>query len=242
MTVTLGTPVLAIDTATRYAGLALFDGERLFCELTWRAIQNHTTTLMPNLVRMLDQQGLDVTGVGGVAVALGPGSFTGLRIGLSMAKGLSLACGVPLVGVPTLDIVVSSCVPLSLERRPFPIRAILEAGRGRYCAADYEWMEDRLEQRGDYRILAHDDIASGVEEPTLFCGEISLEAEQALRSHLGSAANVVPAASRLRRPGHLAELGWQRLSRGEQDDPGALSPIYLRTGPGRQGAAQERRP
>jgi tRNA threonylcarbamoyladenosine biosynthesis protein TsaB len=230
MTVTLGTPVLAIDTATRYAGLALFDGESLFSELTWRAVQNHTTTLMPNLVRILGQQGLGVTDLEGVAVALGPGSFTGLRIGLSMAKGLSLACGVPLVGVPTMDIVVSSCVPPSLERRRLPMRAVLGAGRGRYCAADYMWMEGRLEQSGDYRILAQDDLASGVEEPTLFCGEISFKAEQALRSHLGSAAILSSAASRLRRPGYLAELGWLRLAQGEQDDPETLSPIYLRTG------------
>lgn len=233
---TMGAPVLAIDTATRYAGLAIYDGQVVLTESTWRANQNHTVTLMPNLIRMLAQQGLSITGLAGLAVALGPGSFTGLRIGLAVAKGLALARGLSLVGVPTLDIVAHSCAPLSCHQRVLPLRAILEAGRGRFCVADYRWTEGTLQQDGDHRILAHDQIADGATEPTLFCGEIDEQAERTLRSSLGDHAMVVPPAARLRRPGYLAQLGWQRLAQGQQDDPAALSPIYLRTDPIRQHA------
>jgi tRNA threonylcarbamoyladenosine biosynthesis protein TsaB len=233
MVTTMDAPVLAIDTATRYAGLAIYDGHSLLSESTWRANQNHTTTLMPSLIRMLTQQGLSITGLAGLAVALGPGSFTGLRIGLAVAKGLALARGLPLVGVPTLDIVAYSCASLSPHQRVLPLRAMLQAGRGRFCVADYRWTEVKLHQDGDYRILSHDLIADGAKELTLFCGEIDEEAEQAIRSRLGDRAMVVPPAARLRRPGYLAQLGWERMIQGQQDDPVDLSPIYLRTVPDR---------
>jgi len=239
---TMGTLTLAIDTATRYAGLALYDGQWVLTEWTWRVGQNHTTTLVPNLTAMLAQQELTVAHLGGLAVALGPGSFTGLRVGLAVAKGLALARDLPLVGVPTLDLVAYSCAALLPGQRSLRLRALLEAGRGRFCMADYRWTAGELQQEGSYRIAAHHQAGDGVEEPTLFCGEFNAQVEQALRSRLGARAVVAPPAARLRRPGYLAELGWQRLAQGKQDDPAALSPIYLRTLPGRQCAPREGQP
>ena len=219
--------VLAIDTATRTAGLALYDGQSVLAELTWRAGQSHTTTLVPNLIHLLDQQELTLAHLRGLAVALGPGSFTGLRIGLAVAKGLALARDLPLVGVPTLDIVAHSCASLSLAQNPLPLCALLEAGRGRFCVANYYWAEGGFHQEGNYRIVGEDKVGVGIEEPTLFCGELDAGVEQALRARLRDRAVVAPPAARLRRPGYLAQLGWERLARGEQDDPAALSPIYL---------------
>ena len=123
--------MLAIDTATRYAGLALYDGDRILSEASWLSNNNHSVELMPALVRMLDQQALSAPDLAAVAVAIGPGSFTGLRIGLSVAKGLAQALKIPILGVPTLDIVAFQ----HSEQRPVrgllstPQRA-LAAGRG----------------------------------------------------------------------------------------------------------------
>ncbi|MEA3345255.1 MAG: tRNA (adenosine(37)-N6)-threonylcarbamoyltransferase complex dimerization subunit type 1 TsaB [Chloroflexota bacterium] len=218
--------VLAIDTATRYAGLALYDGRSVLAEFTWRSELRHTITLTPNLIRMLNQQELTTAQLEGLAVALGPGSFTGLRIGLAVAKGLALARDLPLVGVPTLDIVAYACAPLLPAQSPLPLRALLEAGRGRFCVADYRWTGGRFQREGDYRILERDEVGVEVREPTLFCGELDSEVEQALRARLGDRAVVAPSAARLRRPGYLAQLGWERLVQGERDDPASLSPIY----------------
>ena len=83
--------ILAIDTATRMASIALYDGGRVHSEETWHSRRNHTVELMPSLVRLLDRQGVSPPELTGVAVALGPGSFTGLRIGLSVARARPLA-------------------------------------------------------------------------------------------------------------------------------------------------------
>jgi len=238
-----GMPVLAIDTATRYAGLALYDGESVLAELSWRAGQSHTTTLMPNLVRLLHHQDLAVAQLGGLVVALGPGSFTGLRIGLAVAKGLAMAQDLPLVGVPTLDIVAWSCDMLSsFAGEGMSLQAYLEAGRERFCVADYRRVRGGIRREGDYRIVTWDELGIGVEGPTLFCGELDARAEQLLRNRLGDWALIVPPAERLRRPGYLAELGWQRLMSGNRDDPATLSPIYLRTSGGRRPSSREDQP
>jgi len=95
--------LLAIDTATRTAGLALYDQVGLHLEQMWRTCDHHTVELMPHIVRACNQQGLPPQALRVIAVSLGPGSFTGLRVGLSIAKGLAVALGTPLIGVPTLD-------------------------------------------------------------------------------------------------------------------------------------------
>ena len=113
--------LLAIDTASPYASVAVHDGERLLAELVWLTKQDHTRTLLPHVQQALADAGAGVEGLTAVAVALGPGSFNGLRVGLSTAKGLAIARGVSLVGASTLEL-------LALE---YGADAALNAGRGR---------------------------------------------------------------------------------------------------------------
>jgi len=95
--------ILGIETATMTGGLALLNEERLISEYTLNVRTTHTARLMPALDRVLKDSSVDKSEIGGIAISIGPGSFTGLRIGLATAKGLALGLGVPLVGVPTLD-------------------------------------------------------------------------------------------------------------------------------------------
>lgn len=96
--------LLAIDTSTHYASVALHDGTQLLGEHTWLARQDHTRTVAPNIQRLLAGVGAGSTALQAVAVALGPGSFNGLRVGLSVAKGLAIARSIPLTGVSTLEL------------------------------------------------------------------------------------------------------------------------------------------
>ena len=216
--------LLAIDTATRMAGLALYDpaAGRILGEETWYSVNNHTVELMPRLVRMLGQQGVSPADLTGLSVSLGPGSFTGLRIGLSVAKGLALACRLPLVGVPTLDVVAQ---PHMLQG--LPIWAVLQAGRKRICVGRYGCHQGRWRQRGTYQLTTWEALCEQIEEPALLCGEIEARDIDLIRLRLGKVATIATPASSLRRAAYLAELGWNRLARGESDVAATLSPIYL---------------
>jgi tRNA threonylcarbamoyladenosine biosynthesis protein TsaB len=216
--------LLAIDSATRMAGLALYDPSsgRILGEEAWYSMDNHSVELMPRLVRLLDQQGVSAADLTGLGISLGPGSFTGLRSGLGVAKGLALACSIPLVGVPTLDVVAQ---PHLAQR--LPIWAILQAGRGRICAGYYLRKRGRWRRRGSYQLTTFDQLCEQVERTTLFCGEIEAQDAELIRHRLGTSATVATPASSLRRAGYLAELAWARLSVGDRDDAATLSPIYL---------------
>jgi tRNA threonylcarbamoyladenosine biosynthesis protein TsaB len=215
---------LAIDTATRIAGLALYEPDtgRILGEEMWYTVNNHTVELMPRLVRMMDQHHLSPEDLEGLAVSLGPGSFTGLRIGLGMAKGLALARKLPLVGIPTLDIVAQ---PHKAQR--LPIWAVLQAGRGRICVAHYHHGRGPWRRQGDYQLTTFEALCGQIKEPSLICGEIGAADAELLRQHLGLIITIASPASSLRRAGYLAELGWDRLAQGDVDDAAVLSPIYL---------------
>lgn len=210
----------AIDTATRVASLALHDGALLRYEATWEAGRRHTVQLVPTLLAGLRNLDLGPDSLSGIAVSLGPGSFTGLRVGLAVAKGLAMARGLPLVGVPTLDILATA---QGRDRRP--LVCVLQAGRGRICVAVYR-SHKGWRQREEPRLTTWEELIAEVERPTLFCGEIDERGAELLRGLQGMATQL-PAAHSLRRAGFLAEVAWARIRRGEMDDPVALVPIYL---------------
>jgi tRNA threonylcarbamoyladenosine biosynthesis protein TsaB len=210
--------VLAVDTSTQTASVALYDGVSVRAEVTWESPRRHTIELAPRVAALLES---DVSVLGGLAVALGPGSFTGLRIGLALVKGLALARGLPLVGIPTLDVAV---YPVS-QRRGM-LYATLQAGRGRICVAPYRWRRGGWRRVGEMEISTWATLAAEAEAGAIFCGEIDASGLAALTSRTVK-TTVVPAAQRLRRAGYLAELGWKRLVQGERDDPATLQSIYL---------------
>lgn len=216
--------LLAVDTATRFASLALYDqaGGRVLGEEVWLSGNNHTVELMPRLVRLMEQQKLAPAALDGLVVSMGPGSFTGLRIGLGMAKGLALARGLPLVGVPTLDVVAR---PHMMQQ--LPIVAILRAGRKRICVGQYAKGRRQWHKQGPFRLTTLRDLCQDVQTAALFCGEIDAQDADLIRKNADPAATIASPAASLRRASYLAELGWERLARGDSDDASTLSPIYL---------------
>jgi tRNA threonylcarbamoyladenosine biosynthesis protein TsaB len=213
--------LLAIDTATDQASLALHDGRRLRVEETWEAPRRHTTELTVRMAHALERLDVDPDELSGVAVTTGPGSFTGLRIGMAVAKGLAMAQRVPLVGVPTLDVVA-----FAQGRDQRPLGAVLQAGRERICVAVYVWQSGGWQPVQEARLTTWEALAEEMSEPTLLCGEIDRQGAE-LMGGLGERVELLPAAWCLRRAGFLAELGWQRLKAGKADDPATLTPIYL---------------
>lgn len=213
--------ILAIDTATRSAGLAVHDGGNVRAEFTWDTSDHHTVELMPRIVELLDQINISIDQISGLGVSIGPGSFTGVRVGVAAAKGLAIACGIPLVGIRSTDILAYAlrwCQP--------PIEVVVRAGRGRWIAARYI-KDAELHQDGDFTLTTADTIGAAWEEPTILCGELSASEQETVKLRLGDRVQLLPPAFALRRAGFLAELAWQRIRSGRHDDPATIQPIYL---------------
>jgi tRNA threonylcarbamoyladenosine biosynthesis protein TsaB len=212
--------LLAIDTATRQLSLALHDGQRVVVEHSWRTANYHTVELAPQTALMLRRAGVEPGGLRGLAVALGPGSYTGLRIGLALAKGLAFAHSLPVIGVPTFEILMRG-----QAARTERVIALLHAGRGRWLVQDHFWDGRAWKADGAVRILDGAALANEVHLPAFICGdwdELAAEHQRALK---GRATFDLPANS-LRRAGHLAEIGWECLRAGQFGSALHLVPIY----------------
>ena len=219
--------LLAIDTATQAASLALYDAGCVRAEVTWHSAGRHTSELMPRIVWMIEQAGRRVTDLTGLVVSIGPGSFTGLRVGLAAAKGLALANDVRLVGIPTLDVIAQAHAALRS-----PLVAVLQAGRGKLAAMRYTRnarSRGGWRRQGELTVTTIERIGEDWDRPMWLCGELDAAARAAIQSRLGDRVRLPEPAGCLRRAGYLAELGWQRLSAGEADDLDALQPIYIPT-------------
>ena len=213
--------ILAIDTATQNAGLALYNQDTVYAEETWHAGRNHTIELMPRIARMLKTANINVSELTAIAISLGPGSFTGLRIGLAAAKGLALPHKLPLIGVSTLEVVV-----YPFQDRGLPVWGIIRAGRGRIFATCYVQIDEQWQALDEPHLTNFETLAPQINTPSLCIGEIDEKSAQILRRGSGQKAKVVSTAARLRRAGYLAEIAAARLQAGQQDDPDTLAPIY----------------
>ena len=125
--------LLAIDTSTAQVGLALCHGQQLVAETIWYSGQRHTVELAPALSELLRHASLTINDIAALGVAIGPGSFTALRVGLAFAKGLALARNLPIVGIATLDVVAAGQAVRSMR-----LAAVLQAGRGRIAVGWYQ--------------------------------------------------------------------------------------------------------
>jgi len=213
--------LLAIDTSTRVVGVAVYDGFQVLGEITWVSQDFHTVELAPVVVDILDRAHVLTSALKVVAVATGPGSFTGLRIGLSLAKGMALVHHYDLLGVPTLDVLAAAQPLVNL-----PMAAVLRAGRGRLAVGWYHPGAKGWKATGKLEVLACETLAEKIDSPTLVCGELDQEERRIFGRKRGIVTLATPARA-LRRPSFLAEIAWKRWVAGQRDDPAVLAPIYL---------------
>lgn len=215
--------VLGIETSSLHGGVGLVGAEGLVAEYVLNIEVTYSERLLPAIERVLADAGMTVADLGGLAVAIGPGSFTGLRIGLSTAKGLAAASGKLLVGVPTLRALAWG-LPFSRH----PVCPILDARKGEVYCALFRWTESGLAQEMEDVALAPAVLAARIGEPTIFIGDGVAAYGQLLAGALGPRALFAPPCVSGARPVAVAALGRERLLRGERDDPAALIPRYLR--------------
>jgi tRNA threonylcarbamoyl adenosine modification protein YeaZ len=218
---------IAIDTSTDIASIALINGTDILAELTWRCGQNHTIELYPRLDFLIAKSGLDVKSADCIFIAKGPGSFNGLRVGVSAAKGLAFSLNIPIIGIGTLEVTAYQHSETGL-----PVCAIQNAGREEIAAAVYQqkkrkgWTQIKVEHITNVAGLSRE-----IKETTIFCGEINPATANQIKKFFKTKAILPTPAAQLRRAAYIAELGQQRLKAGKFDDPATLQPIYLRRPP-----------
>ena len=210
--------LLAVDTSTRYAGVAAADGADLSVETTWHSQQNHGAELLPAAIALLEQARLGIQDVTHLAVALGPGGFSALRVGIATVKGLALPRGLPVAGIPTLDIDAAPHFDADA-----PLYALLPAGRGEVAWAHYGDAASTARQQKQTGLAAPEDLLTRASPGALFCGE----GAHLLAPHVPAGA-LLSGPPPTRRPAVLARLALDRFALGLADDPAALEPIYAR--------------
>lgn len=216
--------LLAVDTSTAQLGLALYDGSQgqVIGEQTWRNLQgaHHTVELAPAISELLRRCGLTMEDVRVLGVAIGPGSFTSLRVGLALVKGLALARQLPLVGVPTLDVLAAGQASARL-----PLAVVIQAGRGRLALGWYKGSKNGWQAKGPARVVSVDGLLEEVKSPVIVCGELTTAERQKLMEK--PEIRLLSPAQSVRRPAILAGLAWSRWLAGDVDNEATLAPIYL---------------
>jgi tRNA threonylcarbamoyladenosine biosynthesis protein TsaB len=214
--------LLGVESATLSGGVALLDGDRLLGEITLNIALTHSERLMSAVDRLLADCGLAPADLDGLAVSVGPGSFTGLRVGIATVKALAMALDLPIAAVPTLDALAS--------RLPFadaPVCPILDARKGEVYLSLYRWRDGGMAREWDYLALPPELAAARLDAPVILLGD-GIEACRPWLDRLGADARVAPAAQRMPSAASVAVLGRAALSAGEGVGADSLAPLYLR--------------
>ena len=217
--------ILAIDTASSVSSVAVASEGKLRAEVTIEAGRTHSETLLSHIEGALSFAGVERSALRGVAVSIGPGSFTGLRIGLATAKAIAYGLGIPLVGVSTL-----AALALAFPVPDVYTLVLMDAQKGNAYAGLYEWRDGSLHEVRPVRVASlAEAIAEAAElgKPVLLTGELVLK-KRARLENLPDNVTLAPAHLLTARASHAAWLGIARLAAGEQDDPMTLEPFYIR--------------
>ncbi|GBC59618.1 tRNA (adenosine(37)-N6)-threonylcarbamoyltransfe rase complex dimerization subunit type 1 TsaB [Desulfonema ishimotonii] len=215
--------ILAVDTATRSCSVAVTESEGVLAEMTVVRRQTHSRHLMEMIHAVLSAAGLGVGDLDALAVTRGPGSFTGLRIGISTVKGLALAACKPLIGISTLEALAAGLCFSS-----DPICPVLDARKGEVYIARYRYAGGKLTQEKTARALSPDAAVSGIASPHLFVGNGALLYREQITARLGELARFAAPAHHIIRAEMVARLARVRLIRGEADPLATFAPRYIR--------------
>ena len=207
--------LLAIDTATPQAGIAVTNGEE-FAATTWPGGRRQTTSVASAITELLDRAEVSLVDLGAIAVTTGPGSFTGLRVGLSLAKGMALEPERDMVGVPTLEVVAAPLLELGLLAI-----AVIPAGRGRVVWAESSGGMLGEPVNSEFSLFLD---AVSARDNAVVVGELDRSQRSSL---LDGGIVLAPVPLGLDRAGTLAAIGYGRWRNGATTDADSLQPIYL---------------
>jgi tRNA threonylcarbamoyladenosine biosynthesis protein TsaB len=215
--------ILAVDTATISCSVAIVDGASLTAEFTLNRKETHSKHLMEMIDTILKISGSDLSGIDGFAVTKGPGSFTGLRIGISTIKGLAAASGRPIVGVSSLKALAAQ-VPLSTDL----ICPLIDARKGEVYFSRYRCINGRLKKQTEEQVTRPEDALDDLKESCLFVGNGALLYKDMILKKLGALAAFAPMTHHTIRASAVAHLSMSKFSDKKADRLENFSPHYIR--------------
>lgn len=219
--------ILSIDTSSQVSSVAVLSAERVAAEISMQGALTHSETLMPHIEMALRMARVEKSELEGIAVSIGPGSFTGLRIGLASAKMMAYALHIPLIAVPTLEALAHHYICEGVRLVP-----MMDAQKGNVYAQEFVWRMDgdalKLQEIRPLAILPLTEVIAGLEnaeQPVILLGDAMQK-----KTMLALPANVrlAPIHARMPRAACVGLAAFTRLARGEMDDPVTAAPLYLR--------------
>lgn len=216
--------ILAIETSTPVGSIAIVEGPLLKAQHILNISTTHNQRLLPGIDRILREVEWSLSDLDALAVSLGPGSFTGLRIGISVIKGLAWATGKPMAGVPTLDALAAN-VPFVSH----PIYPVLDARKGEIYTALFRWNDKQiLERLTEYLAITPEDLADRISEKTVLVGDALLSYGDYLLRELGEQVVQAPPHLNIVQASSVAWLARQKLRLGIHLDVSSCTPLYVR--------------
>ena len=215
--------ILGIETSTTTGGVAVVSEEGVIAQYSLNIEVKHSERLMATIDRVLSDSRLSLADVGGIAVSIGPGSFTGLRVGLATAKGLAFATGKPVAAVPTLR-----ALAWNLPFAAHPVCPLFDAKKKEVYAALYRFDGPALVQVADERVRPLADLLNTLGGATVFTGDGARQFRAEIANALGERALFAPMAATLPSAASVAEIGLGMIKEGATSDPDRLVPMYLR--------------
>jgi tRNA threonylcarbamoyladenosine biosynthesis protein TsaB len=215
--------ILAVDTATKSCSVAIIEAGSLCAELTTLRDQTHSKHLMELIHNGLGMSGIGAAELDGLAVVIGPGSFTGLRIGVSTVKGLAHALDKPVVGISSLDALAWQCAD-----RSYLICALLDARKGEVYSATYRYSDDTLTPKSPEKASAPEAALEEIKEPCVFIGSGALLYRRNISALLGDLAHFVPENQNIIRASSVAFLSMERFKTHDTVAVADLAPRYIR--------------
>ena len=215
--------ILAVDTATKSCSVAIVDKESLLAEMTVVNEQTHTKHLLEMISLVIEHSGLKLSDLNGFAVTRGPGSFTGLRIGISSIKGFAAAQGKPIAGVSSLDALASQ-----VFFSQYLICSLIDARRDEVYSSRYRYKDGTLKKEGEEQAVSPGDALDEINEPCIFVGSGAVLYRKAIKDKLGQYAYFAQAHENTIRASTVARLSMDRFRNDDTDDAETFVPNYLR--------------
>jgi len=216
--------ILAINTSTPQFSLALLEADgTLLGESVMGPGGKQFGGFMPTLDFLMKGSRSNPSQLDAVMVAKGPGSFTGLRVGMSTAKGLCQALGIPLIGVSSIE-----ALAIQLPWTDFEICAVIQSRRGEVFGGRFFWTKGQLTRRSEEVGLKFEDLPDFVSEKAVFIGNDFPTQHRLIQGALGTHVRLAPSWMWQLRASALGYAGLGRFHQNDFDDPGALTPVYLR--------------